>query len=168
MADSRAVRLVASALVLSITMSSLAAAKSGPSDTDLTCLAKAIYFEARGESEKGQRAVGRVILNRVASEAYPDTICSVVYQGSKRATGCQFSFTCDGLSDVAKDKAAWKEAKEMARSLIACDPPCLEGPDFQGPIWQSTHYHADYVTPRWAKKLQRTGTLGRHIFYATA
>jgi spore germination cell wall hydrolase CwlJ-like protein len=168
MADSRAARLLTSALIFSISTSGLAAAKGGASDEEFTCLAKAIYFEARGETEKGQRAVGRVVLNRVKSDAYPDAICDVVYQGSTRSTGCQFSFTCDGLSDVAEDKKAWREAKDVARELIACDPPCQVGPDFQGPLWTSTHYHADYVNPRWAKKLNRTGAIGRHIFYATA
>jgi len=168
MAACRAARLLTCAFLLSIPTSHLANAKPGKSDSQLQCLAKAIYFEARGETEKGQLAVGRVILNRVESGAYADTICGVVFQGSERPNSCQFSFACDGRSDEAKDKKSWKEAKVIARELIACDPPCQEGPKWQAPLWSSTHYHADYVSPRWASKLTRTGTIGRHIFYATA
>ena len=164
----RAARLWSCALVLSISTPHLAAAARGKTENDLQCLARAIYFEARGESGKGQLAVGRVILNRVASEAYPDTICDVVYQGSHKRDACQFSFACDGEPDVAKETKAWNQAMGHARELIACDPPCQEEPEWQGPLWTSTHYHADYVNPRWAKKLTHTGTVGRHIFYAIA
>jgi spore germination cell wall hydrolase CwlJ-like protein len=168
MAVCRAARFMSCALVLSIFTPHLASARGAPDETDLQCLAKAIYFEARGESEKGQLAVGRVVLNRVESETYPDTICDVVYQGSHKRNACQFSFACDGEPDVAKEKKAWREAETLARRLVACDPPCQKGPDWQGPLWTSTHYHADYVNPRWAKKLHHTGTIGRHIFYALA
>ena len=95
MAVCRAARLLTCAIVFSISLPHLAAA-SGKSDGQLQCLAKAIYFEARGESEKGQLAVGRVVLNRVESGAYADTICGVVVQGSERPNSCQVSFACDG------------------------------------------------------------------------
>jgi spore germination cell wall hydrolase CwlJ-like protein len=139
-----------------------------PANDDLACLAKAIYFEARGEPDKGQRAVGRVILNRVESGHYPESICGVVYQNSERRNACQFSFACDGLSDSASDPKAWKKAKEVAGELLACDPPCQNEPRWRAVLWTSTHYHADYVQPAWAKKLKRTGTVGGHIFYASA
>ncbi len=164
----RAARLLSCAFILSISTFNVAGAKGGISEADLQCLAKAIYFEARGESEKGQLAVGRVILNRVESEEYPDTICDVVYQGSHRRNACQFSFACDGKADIAEEKKPWTEAKALARELIACDPPCQKAPRWSSPLWASTHYHADYVSPRWARKLTRTGTIGRHIFYAMA
>ncbi len=164
----RAARLLTCAIVFTISTSHLAGAAGAKSDSQLQCLAKAIYFEARGESEKGQLAVGRVILNRVESGAYADTICGVVFQGSERPNSCQFSFACDGRSDEAKDRESWQEAKAVARELIACDPPCQEAPEWQAPLWSSTHYHADYVSPRWADKLTRTGAIGRHIFYANA
>jgi spore germination cell wall hydrolase CwlJ-like protein len=156
------------ACALAISMTNFAEAKARPARTDLTCLAQAIYFEARGESAKGQLAVGRVVLNRVKSRVYPDTICGVVFQNEHRRDACQFSFACDGKSDQAKDRTAWKIALARAEELISCKPPCQAGPRWRAPIWKSMFYHADYVSPRWAKKLNRTGTLGRHIFYATA
>ena len=168
MAVSRAAGLLTCALLLLIPTTDFATARSTTSDKELKCLAQAIYFEARGESKKGQLAVGRVVLNRVKSRVYPDTICGVVFQNDHRRNACQFSFACDGKSDEATEKKAWNEARARARELIACDPPCQKEPQWQGPLWRSTHYHADYVNPRWAKKLDHTGTVGRHIFYATA
>jgi spore germination cell wall hydrolase CwlJ-like protein len=156
-----------SACAFFFVFSTQGSAKTEAGGDALTCLAQAIYFEARGESEKGQRAVGRVILNRVESGLYPDSVCGVVYQGSSNGPACQFSFACDGIPDVAQEKGAWKKAKEIAAALIACDPPCHKSLEGQDAVWTSTHYHADFVSPRWAKKLKQTGTIGRHIFYAS-
>jgi spore germination cell wall hydrolase CwlJ-like protein len=166
MAVRRLAALGACAFFLS--MPAWGSSNSAADGDDLNCLAKAIYFEARGEPEKGQRAVGRVVLNRVESDAYPDTICGVVYQGAKSGRGCQFSFACDGVPDRTAEKAAWRKAKAVAAELIACDPPCRRAPKWQGAVWTSTHYHADFVNPGWAKRLKRTGAIGRHIFYASA
>jgi spore germination cell wall hydrolase CwlJ-like protein len=128
------------------------------SDKELTCLAKAVYFEARGEPERGQTAVAKVILNRVESEKYPDTICGVVYQNAERRNACQFSFACDGVPDVAKEQKAWQRAQSIAVET-------LQGRNVPGPVLTATHYHADYVHPYWANKLERLSKIGSHIFY---
>jgi len=166
MAVRRPAALSACAFLLIFSTQSFAKDEQADGDA-VTCLAQAIYFEARGESEKGQRAVGRVILNRAASGVYPESVCGVVYQGSHRGPACQFSFACDGIPDVTREKAAWKKAEEIAASLIACDPPCHKSLEREDAVWTSTHYHADFVSPRWAKKLKQTGTIGSHIFYAS-
>lgn len=122
------------------------------------CLATAIYFEARGESVHGQLAVAQVVMNRVRSSLYPDTICGVVYQGQLRRTGCQFSFTCDGRADVPKDKEKWRKANELAKRVT-------DGESWLGDIGRATHYHANYVKPRWQREMNRIKQVGRHIFY---
>lgn len=124
----------------------------------VACLAKAVYFEARGESVSGQRAVARVILNRVDSKAYPNTICGVVFQNHTRRNACQFSFACDGHADVVREKQAWKRAQTVARDTV-------EGRDIPGSVLTATHYHATSVKPRWASKLIRLSKIGSHIFY---
>jgi spore germination cell wall hydrolase CwlJ-like protein len=124
---------------------------------DAHCLATAIYFEARGESAKGQRAVADVILARTRTPGRPKTICGVVYEGSKRRTGCQFSFTCDRHSDVARPGAQWLRAQRIAAAVVAGEAePVVHG---------ATFYHADYVRPRWAKRMVRVAQIGSHIFY---
>jgi spore germination cell wall hydrolase CwlJ-like protein len=122
------------------------------------CLARAIYFEARSESELGQIAVAKVILNRVKDPEYPKTICGVVYQGSGRRNSCQFSFACDGLPDDVKSAAAWSQAKRLAKKTIAGDAKVAA-------LTTATNYHADYVKPKWAKSMKRLVKIGRHIFY---
>ena len=104
------------------------------------CLARAVYFEARSESELGQLAVAKVILNRVKDPEYPKTICGVVYQGSGRRNSCQFSFACDGLPDDVKSAAAWANAKRIAQKAIAGDAKVAA-------VGTATNYHADYVKP---------------------
>lgn len=138
------------------------------------CLARAVYFEARSESEAGQLAVARVVLNRVASGRYPDTICGVVYQGKQRRNQCQFSFACDGKPDTITEPTAWREAMTQATWALACDTTCQEASDRTKGITGTpvdealvaTHYHADYVQPEWADKLERMAQIGTHIFYA--
>lgn len=124
------------------------------------CLAAGIYFEARGEPVKGQAAVAQVILNRVRNPTYPNTICNVVYQNKTWRNRCQFSFACDGIRDRVKSPKLWNQAEEVALATTA------------GKIWfkevgSSTHYHATYVRPRWAKSMRRVGRIGLHIFYVT-
>jgi len=121
------------------------------------CLATAIYFEARGEPVKGQIAVSQVILNRVRSPKFPQTICGVVYQGQHRR-GCQFSFTCDGRSDNPRDKGQWAHSQDLAKSFMA-------GEHWLPEVGYSTFYHANYVRPRWARRMNRIDKIGRHIFY---
>jgi spore germination cell wall hydrolase CwlJ-like protein len=124
------------------------------------CLARAVYFEARSESELGQMAVAKVILNRTRSEGFPKTICGVVYQGSNRRNSCQFSFACDGLPDDVRDPAAWERSKSVAKRAIAGDASVAS--KMKGAI----NYHADYVKPKWSKTMKRLVKIGRHIFYA--
>jgi hypothetical protein len=123
------------------------------------CLATALYFEARGESELGQKAVAEVIMTRAGSGRYPGSICGVVYQGSHRHLSCQFTFTCDGIADRPRDRAAWEHARRVAATMI------VQAQDRRPITNWATHYHANYVNPRWASKLTRTARVGTHIFY---
>jgi len=123
------------------------------------CLARAVYFEARSESELGQLAVAKVILNRVKDPDYPKTICGVVYQGSGRRNSCQFSFACDGLPDDVRSASAWANSKRIAQKALAGDSKVAA-------IGTATNYHADYVRPKWAKNMKRLIKIGRHIFYS--
>jgi hypothetical protein len=123
------------------------------------CLAKAVYFEARSESELGQLAVAKVVLNRVKDPNFPKTICGVVYQGSDRRNSCQFSFACDGVADEVKSKAAWDRSKRIAQKAI-------DGDQTIRVIGAATNYHADYVRPKWAKEMRKLIKIGRHIFYS--
>ncbi|PHP67066.1 cell wall hydrolase [Zhengella mangrovi] len=130
------------------------------SDREQQCLAAGVYFEARGEPVKGQAAVAQVILNRVRNPDYPNTICGVVYQNETWRNRCQFSFACDGIRDRIASPAHWTTAKEVAMAVTA------------GRIWlpgvgSSTHYHATYVHPRWARTMKKMKQIGRHIFYRT-
>ncbi len=122
------------------------------------CLAEAVYFEARSESEEGQAAVAQVVLNRVKSGLYPKTVCGVVYQNRHRYLGCQFSFACEGKSLRITEAASWNQAVRVAREVT-------EGKTYLADVGGATHYHADYVRPFWAKKLKKMDTIGRHIFY---
>ncbi|AJE48191.1 cell wall hydrolase [Celeribacter indicus] len=121
------------------------------------CLAEALYFEARGESVKGQFAVAEVILNRVASPAFPGTVCGVVHQGTGRKYQCQFSYTCDGHAEVIAEKGAWQRVAKVARLMLDGAPRRLTG--------GATHYHTRAVTPRWARSFPRTAQIGVHFFY---
>jgi spore germination cell wall hydrolase CwlJ-like protein len=122
------------------------------------CLATAIYFEARGESTKGQRAVGEVILARTHQHGRPRTVCGVVYEGSRRSTGCQFSFTCDGIADVVRNNAAWARAQRVAGIVLTTRGPKRVS---RG----ATHYHAASVHPYWASSMVKVARIGSHIFY---
>lgn len=121
------------------------------------CLAEAIYYEARGESRQGQMAVAEVVSNRVRSSLYPDTFCDVVYQGSYRDTGCQFSFTCDGSLNRRPRGAAWREANVIAGQLLnGLTRPVTN---------RATHYHTTAIDPYWSASLVETTRIGAHIFY---
>jgi spore germination cell wall hydrolase CwlJ-like protein len=122
------------------------------------CLAQAIYYEARSESEGGQRAVAQVVLNRVRHPAWPDSVCGVVYQGPMRAGGgCQFTFTCDGSLAARPFGAKWDEAQRIAAEALA-------GRSYD-PIGLATHYHTSAVFPAWAPRLIKIGVIGAHNFY---
>lgn len=125
-----------------------------------TCLANAIYFEARGESLRGQAAVAQVVLNRVRNPAYPKTICGVVYQNDNLKNRCQFSFACDGKKDRIANRKVYKTAQDIAMAVTA-------GKIFLPEVASSTHYYAQYVKPRWARSMEKMKKIGLHIFYRT-
>ena len=127
-------------------------------NAEMECLARAVYFEARSETELGQLAVAKVILNRVKDPGYPKTICGVVYQGSGSRNSCQFSFACDGLPDDVKSATAWANAKRIAQKAIGGDASLAA-------IGNATNYHADYVRPAWARTMRRLIQIGHHVFY---
>jgi len=122
------------------------------------CLAEAIYFEARGESGEGQAAVAQVVLNRVSSGLYPATICGVVYQNRWHYNACQFSFACEGKSLRIDEPDAWRQAVRIAGEVT-------NGKTYVYDIGGSTHFHANYVRPRWARRLEKMDVIGHHIFY---
>ncbi|MGO4704671.1 cell wall hydrolase [Microvirga sp. 2MCAF38] len=122
------------------------------------CLAEAVYFEARSEPESGQAAVAQVVLNRVKSGLYPASICGVVYQNRHRHLACQFTFACEGKALRVTEPESWETAKRVASEV-------LEGRTYLAEVGGSTHYHADYVKPYWARRLKKMDVIGRHIFY---
>ena len=127
------------------------------SDKQVSCLAEALYFEARGEPIKGQLAVGEVILNRVEDARYPSSICKVVNQGTGRRYACQFTYTCDGKLETVHERKPYEMALKIAKILMTThDRKLTRG---------STHYHSNYVNPKWSKKFERVAKFGRHIFY---
>ena len=136
---------------------SYAAAGGETRQRALECLTSAIYYEAGQESRDGQQAVAQVVLNRVRHPAFPASICGVVYQGSTRSTGCQFTFTCDGSLARAAERSAWNRAREVAEAAL--------GGFVQPAVGNATHYHANYVAPYWAPTLAKTAAIGAHLFY---
>ncbi|MCA1653843.1 MAG: cell wall hydrolase [Sphingomonadales bacterium] len=123
----------------------------------LECMTQAIYYEAATEPLEGKQAVAQVILNRVHHPAFPASVCGVVFQGADRATGCQFTFACDGSLRRTPAESLWSQARKVAAQALA-------GKVF-GPVGHATHYHADYVLPYWADSLDKEIQIGRHIFY---
>ena len=138
---------------------------SSPMDythSQFVCLAKNIYFEARGEEIAGQYAVGLVTLNRVRSKRFPNSICNVVYQARywnnhPVRNKCHFSWYCDGKSDRPKDKDRWNLAQEIAETLLLFN--------IEDITKGATHYHAKEVLPHWANKSKIKIIIGNHIFY---
>jgi spore germination cell wall hydrolase CwlJ-like protein len=135
----------------------------GPASQDdasraLDCLTAAVYYEARSQSDDGQRAVAQVVLNRVRHPAFPKTVCGVVYQGSNRSTGCQFTFTCDGsLLRAVRSPASWLKARKIAAAAL--------GGYVFTPVGLATHYHTTAIHPWWADAMSKAVTIGAHIFY---
>lgn len=126
-------------------------------DEQWACLAEALYFEARGESVKGQFAVGEVIMNRVRSSRFPDSICAVVNQGTGRRYACQFSFTCDGRPEVIDDAEAYGRAGKIAALLLGgAKSAVTDG---------ATYFHTVHVNPTWSGKFSQTVQIGAHLFY---
>ncbi len=123
----------------------------------LECLTAAVYYEAASESDAGQRAVAQVVLNRVRHPAFPPTVCGVVYQGAARASGCQFSFACDGSARRIPARGGWARAARNAAMILA-------GQVF-APVGLATHYHTYAVTPSWNRTLVMTDAIGAHFFH---
>lgn len=124
---------------------------------DWRCLSEALYFEARGETVKGQFAVAEVILNRVDSPRYPDTVCGVIKQGTGQKYACQFTYTCDGHAEVIAEPRAFERVGKIANIMVkGAERPLTGG---------ATHYHTKSVSPRWAHSFPRTASIGYHYFY---
>ena len=123
----------------------------------LNCLASAVYYEAGNQDTDGERAVAQVVLNRVRHPAFPDSVCGVVYEGSTRPTGCQFTFTCDGSLARQPDADGWRRAWKVAEDALAGA--------IYAPVGWATHYHADYVLPTWASSMAKNAIVGAHLFY---
>lgn len=133
-------------------------ARAQPAPTDaLGCMTAAIYYEAAREPDQGQQAVARVVLNRLADPAYPKSVCAVIFEGSARRTGCQFTFTCDGALSRRPDAVLWARAGVAATAALA-SPEALPG-------LAAVNYHANYVRPLWAARMHEEARIGRHIFY---
>jgi spore germination cell wall hydrolase CwlJ-like protein len=133
------------------------AAQDAPSgDAQWECLKTALYFEARGENLEGQFAVAEVILNRVDSVRYPNTICAVVQQGGSK--NCQFSFNCDGKAEVMHNPQAADIAGRIARVMIDGAPRSLTD--------GAMYFHTRSVNPSWSKKFAQTASIGAHLFYS--
>lgn len=123
----------------------------------LACLAEALYFEARGETIKGQFAVAEVIMNRVKSARFPSSVCGVINQGTGKRYQCQFTYTCDGRQEIISERGAYRLVERVAQATLDGKvPPLTNG---------ATHYHTTAVRPRWANVYTRTAQYGVHIFY---
>ncbi|MBI5262262.1 MAG: cell wall hydrolase [Bradyrhizobium sp.] len=122
------------------------------------CLADAVYFESRGEAVRGQIAVAQVVMNRVFSGKYPNTVCGVVYQNKYRHFACQFTFACDNNADVIREPDMWERARKIAKAM-------LDGVIWLPEVGKSTHYHAYWVRPSWVAEMKKMYKFGVHTFY---
>jgi hypothetical protein len=122
------------------------------------CLADAIYFESRGEPERGQVAVAQVVINRVFSGFYPEDVCATVYQNAHRFLACQFTFACEGKKLVVNDQPAWERATRISRDM-------LDGKLWLTDVGKATHYHASWVKPAWVREMRTIQRIGVHTFY---
>ena len=131
--------------------------RAGDLQRAIECLTQTIYYEAASESAQGQRAVAQVVLNRVRDPNYPASVCGVVYQGSERRTGCQFTYTCDGSLARRPDPFLLTRARMVAVGALAgrVEPS----------VGLATHYHTKQVVPYWRTDLVKLRTIGAHIFY---
>ena len=144
----------------SLTLAAIDALPTATGDAQWECLAEAIYFESRGEPLAGQIAVAEVVLNRAASRSFPSTICGVTRQGVGSGRGCQFSYACDGNSDVMKSSLARSRSEKLARLMIDGQPRTVSG--------GATYFHVSTIRPSWSRKFTRTVTIGAHMFYRPA
>jgi spore germination cell wall hydrolase CwlJ-like protein len=126
-------------------------------DANWECLSEALYFEARGETVKGQFAVAEVIMNRVAHSRFPSSLCSVINQGTGKKFRCQFTYTCDGLAENVSEPRSYARVSKVARAVIDGSVPKLTN--------GATHYHTTAVSPSWSRVYTKTARIGVHIFY---
>lgn len=139
------------------TASWLASQPKATGSAEFSCLAEALYFEARGETIKGQFAVAEVIRNRVQSSRFPNSYCGVINQGTGRKYQCQFTYTCDGRPEVVNEPGAYARVAKVARATIdGKSPDVTHG---------ATFYHTTAVRPSWARKFTNTARFGVHLFY---
>ncbi len=136
----------------------LASQPRAKGSAEFQCLAEALYFEARGETIKGQFAVAEVIRNRVKSSRFPNSYCSVINQGTGKKHQCQFSYTCDGNPEVVAEPAAYARVAKVARATIDGNSPDITD--------GATFYHTTAVRPSWSRKFTNTARFGVHLFYA--
>lgn len=151
----------------------LAVPEPAPRRTALYCMTIALYHEARGEPLTGQLAVARVILNRVKSKVYPDTVCGVVFENADRRDRCQFSFACDGRSDMPGNILVYARLLLLSQRILEdritdrfapVDPREYRTGDYD----QVTHYHTISVAPSWDRRIRRVGQIGNHVFFRSA
>jgi len=128
-----------------------------PHSRAMECLTQAVYYEAASEPLAGQQAVAQVVLNRVKHPAFPKSVCGVVYEGSSRSTGCQFTFTCDGSLLRRPSASKWAQAQAVAADALAGR--------IGDEVGASTHYHASWMTPYWQSSMVETARIGGHVFY---
>ena len=127
---------------------------------ELGCLARNVYFEARGEPEAGQYAVAEVTMNRKASGRFPDTVCAVVHQKNWDALRGRFvgAFSWTELGDLpAPSGAEWERARKVAQDVYYG----RRAPQLQGALY----YHATNIAPAWAKQMKLVARIGGHDFY---
>ena len=136
----------------------LASQPKATGSSEFQCLAEALYFEARGETVKGQFAVAEVIRNRVKSSRFPNSYCAVINQGTGKKHQCQFSYTCDGRAEVIAEPAAYARVAKVARATIDGRSPDITN--------GATFYHTTAVRPSWSRKFTNTARFGVHLFYA--
>ena len=148
------------AMPASLTFAALDAMPEATGDAQWECLAEAIYFESRGEPLAGQVAVAEVVLNRTASRSFPGTICGVTHQGVGNGRACQFSYACDGHSEVMKSAVARERSEKLARLMIDGRPRTVSG--------GATYFHVRGIRPSWSRQFSRTVTIGAHMFYRPA
>jgi spore germination cell wall hydrolase CwlJ-like protein len=144
------------AALLNAGLETRAATPALSASRDLDCLTQAVYFEARGETPRGQAAVAQVVMNRVKNPNFPKTVCGVVFQGAAHH-GCQFSFACDGSMRQARETSAWDRARKIAARTLSGA--------VLADIGSATHFHTTGVSPDWGPQMLRVAQVGLHVFY---
>jgi len=127
-------------------------------DANWKCLSEALYFEARGETVRGQFAVAEVIMNRVASSRFPSSLCGVINQGTGKKFRCQFTYTCDGKAETISEPRSYARVSKVARAVMDSRVPKVTN--------GATHYHTTAVSPSWSRVYTKTTRIGVHIFYS--